>query len=56
MELGEFSTFKRETISCGMDCPPYTDWVEYRVRKAPKSWQYALCGRKKKMIMELYLF
>ncbi|HKM29936.1 MAG TPA: hypothetical protein VJZ51_04205 [Bacilli bacterium] len=41
MELGEFSTFKRETISCGMDCPPYTDWVEYRVRKAPKSWQYA---------------
>ena len=40
MELGEFSTFKRETISCGMDCPPYTDWVEYRVRKAPKSWQY----------------
>ena len=38
MELGEFSTFKRETISCGMDCPPYTDWVEYRVRKAPKSW------------------
>ncbi|HKM29653.1 MAG TPA: hypothetical protein VJZ51_02745 [Bacilli bacterium] len=41
MELGEFSTFKRETISCGMDCPPYTDWVEYRVRKAPKSWRYA---------------
>ncbi len=41
LELGEFSTFKRETISCGMDCPPYTDWVEYRVRKAPKSWQYA---------------
>ena len=41
MELGEFSTFKRETIHCGMDCPPYTDWVEYRVRKAPKSWQYA---------------
>ena len=40
-ELREFSTFKRETISCGMDCPPYTDWVEYRVRKAPKSWQYA---------------
>ena len=40
MELGEFSTFKRETIHCGMDCPPYTDWVEYRVRKAPKSWQY----------------
>ena len=28
MELREFS------IS------PYTDWVEYRVRKAPKSWQY----------------
>lgn len=41
MELGEFSTFKRETIGCGMDCPPYTDWVEYRVHKAPKSWQYA---------------
>ena len=40
-ELGEFSTFKRETIGCGMDCPPYTDWVEYRVRKAPQSWQYA---------------
>ena len=39
-ELREFSIFKRETISCGMDCPPYTDWVEYRVRKAPKSWQY----------------
>lgn len=28
MELREFS------IS------PYTDWVEYRVRKAPKNWQY----------------
>ena len=41
MELREFSTFKRETIYCGMDCPPYTDWVEYRVRKAPQSWQYA---------------
>ena len=41
MELREFSIFKRETISCGMDCPPYTDWVEYRVRKAPQSWQYA---------------
>lgn len=41
MELRDFSTFKRETISCGMDCPPYTDWVEYRVRKAPQSWQYA---------------
>lgn len=27
--------------SCGMDCPPYTDWVEYRVCKAPQSWQYA---------------
>lgn len=41
MELREFSIFKRETISCGMDCPPYKDWVEYRVRKAPQSWQYA---------------
>ncbi len=41
MELRDFSIFIRETISCGMDCPPYTDWVEYRVRKAPKSWQYA---------------
>ncbi len=41
MELRDFSIFKRETISCGMDCPPYTDWVEYRVRKAPQSWQYA---------------
>lgn len=28
MELREFSA------------SPYTDWVEYRVRKAPKSWQY----------------
>ena len=43
-ELREFSIFKRETISCGMDCPPYTDWVEYRVRKAPRSWQYAYKG------------
>ena len=33
MELREFSIFKR-------DCPPYTGWVEYRVRKAPQSWQY----------------
>lgn len=40
-ELGEFSIFKRQTIYCGMDCPPYTDWVEYKVRKAPQSWQYA---------------
>lgn len=39
-ELREFSVFKRETITCGMNCPPYTDWVEYRVRKAPQSWQY----------------
>ena len=29
MELREFST------------SPYTDWVQYRVRKAPQSWQYA---------------
>lgn len=40
MGLRDFSFFKRETITCGMDCPPYTDWVEYRVRKAPQSWQY----------------
>ena len=32
MELREFST------------SPYTDWVEYRVRKAPQSWQYAYKG------------
>ena len=40
MELRDFSIFKRGTISCGMDFPPYTDWVEYRVRKAPQSWMY----------------
>jgi len=41
-ELREFIHYRRETIYCGMDCPPYTDWVEYPVRKAPQkcAWVY----------------
>lgn len=41
-ELSEFIHYRQETIYCGMDCPPYTDWVEYPVRKAPQKcmWVY----------------
>jgi predicted transcriptional regulator len=41
-ELSEFIHYRKETIYCGMDCPPYTDWVEYPVRKAPQkcAWVY----------------